>query len=380
MAAIVNENEIVLYGTVGEMMWEDSFTARDVVAALSQARGKDIAVRINSGGGIADEGVAIYNSLKAHQGKITVYVDGIAASAASIIAMAGDKVVMRTGSVMMIHDPLMLAIGNASTMEKSIEALNAIGDSMADIYSAKTGRPAADIRAEMKEELWLTPVEAKDKGYADDEEDEDAVEASAFDYRAYSRAPARIVAMSDARSWSNRLKAPRASAATIKERPLMADTTNEAAASEAEAATKAAVEAERERVAEIHDICARAGTVALASALIRDGSSVEQARARAEAEKSRITAIRQKVQAARASLGSAYDPSMADEFIASGASPEAVGNALLEKITATQQVRETRSQYATDDGMNAAARASIPAPQAIYAKRRESRARMPIAE
>ena len=92
---VLIDGEIILYGTVGESFFEDGFTARDVINATSKMRGKPLNVRINSGGGIADEGVAIYNTLKNHDGKITVYVDGIAASAASLIAMAGEVVTMR---------------------------------------------------------------------------------------------------------------------------------------------------------------------------------------------------------------------------------------------------------------------------------------------
>lgn len=373
MPAMVNDTEIVLYGTVGDMFWEDSFTARDVVAALSQTRGKDISVRLNSGGGIADEGVAIYNSLKAHSGKVTVYVDGIAASAASIIAMAGEKVVMRTGSVMMIHDPLMLTIGNADDMEKSKQALNAIGDSMADIYAAKSGRKAADIRAEMREELWLTPSEAKAKGYANDEESGAAAEASAFDYRAYSKAPQHIFALSDQKAWSNRLKAPRAPAATTQERkPPMADTvTKEAAAAEADAA----VQAEMNRTSEITEICAKAGVHAMAAALIRDRSTVDQARAKVAAEATRVTAIRQKCDAAKASLGDAFDPAIADQFIAAGTSPEAAASALLDKIVASQKAAPTRSQHSGDGG-HGDLKATALDTTAVYAKRKAARAQM----
>lgn len=378
MPALLNNSEIVLYGTVGEMLW-DSFTAREVVAALAQTKGKDITVRINSGGGIADEGVAIYNSLKSHSGRVTIYVDGIAASAASIIAMAGDKVVMRAGSIMMIHDPMMLAIGNAADMEKSKQALDAIGDSMADIYAAKTGRKAAEIRAEMRDELWLTPAQAKDKGFADDEEDGDTVEASAFDYRAYSRAPERIVALSDQRAWSNRLKAKRAEA-TTQETQHMSTVTVEAAAALAETESKKAAEAatstEASRAGDIAAICAEAGTPALAAKLIRDGKTVEEARAAARAEGERVSGIRAKVELARKSCPQ-IDAAMADKFIAAGTSVEAAGNELLDKLAAAQTV-QINNKHDADAGTQTATK--LESPSAIYARRRKARDGMPLGE
>lgn len=381
MPAIIQDSEIVLYGTVGDMGgwgFEESFSARDVVAALAQLKGKDVAVRLNSGGGIADEGVAIYNSLVNHTGDVTVYVDGTAASAASIIAMAGSKVIMRTGSVMMIHDPLMLAMGNAKDMEKAKAALDAIADSMADIYAAKTGRKPEDIRAEMREELWLTPSEAKAKGFADDEEDGETVEASAFDYRVYSKAPERVLALSDAKAWSNRLKAR--PTATTQETQQMADTvTKEAAAAQAEAESKKAAEAataaEATRAGDIVAVCAEAGTPALAAKLIREGKTVDEAKAAAKAEGERVTGIKQKVEAARKSCPQ-IDAAMADKFVKAGTSVEAAGNELLDLIVAAQSVPINNKHGADDQGITA----KVPNPTDIYASRAKARSSMPIGD
>jgi ATP-dependent protease ClpP protease subunit len=316
-------------------------------------RGKPLNVRINSGGGIADEGVAIYNTLKNHDGKITVYVDGIAASAASLIAMAGEDVVMRTGSVMMVHDPMMLSIGNADDMEKAVEALNAIGDSMAALYSEKTGRKATDIRAEMRDELWLTPSEAIAKGYANRTDAETAIEASAFDYRAYTKTPEPIMALSDSRAWSNRLKAPKA-AAGLKQEPPMADMiSKEAAATEAaalvkEASEKAATEAtktEQERTTGIIEACTKADVMAMAAALIKDGSTVEQAKARIDGAKG----IKEAVALAH-KQNQKIELSLADEFIAAGTSIETVRSKLFEKISAAEAAKPTRSAHQAKTG------------------------------
>lgn len=350
MDLIVN-GELVLYGSVGSDWFDDFFTARDVVSSLAQLKGKDINVRINSGGGIADEGVAIYNSLKNHTGTVTVYVDGIAASAASVIAMAGSKIVMRTGSVMMVHDPLMLAIGNADDMRKAIEALDAVGDAMADIYSAKTGRPAEAVRKEMRDELWMTAAEAKAKGYADDEDDSEAIEASAFDYRAYSRAPERIVELSDERTWSNRLRKVKAAAEPQpKGTQPMADTvTKEAAAAMAEAqakdaADKATTEA-TERAAQIVEACVKAEAPAMAASMIRSGSSLADVTARIEGAKE----IRADVAKARKACPT-LDANLADQYIAAGKTIEAVRADLFERMSAVQAAKPTRSQHQASTG------------------------------
>ena len=348
---VLSGEALILYGAVGESFFEEGFTARDVVNALAKLKGKDVAVRINSGGGYSDEGVAIYNSLKTHNGKITVYVDGIAASAASLIAMAGSEIVMRTGSTMMVHDPMMISVGNADDMTKAIEQLNACANSMADIYADKTGRKAADIRAEMREELWLTPDDAIAKGYADRRDDDEAIEASAFDYRAYAKAPERMVALSDKRQWSNRLKKPVASAAPQqKELQQMADTiTKEAAAalaetSATEAATKARTE-ESARTSAILAICAEAEALPMAAALITEGITAEQAKARISSAKE----IRAAVALARVTHPE-LEASLADQWIAGGRTIDSVRAELFTKMAGIEGAQQTRSSHQATSG------------------------------
>lgn len=197
---VLIDGEIILYGMVGDDGWAGGFTARDVISALASiGRGNPVNVRINSGGGYTDDGAAIYNALKAHRGDVQVFVDGIAASAASIIAMAGDKIIIRKGGVMMIHDPSAISIGTARDHAKSMEQLEAVASSMADIYAERTGRPLVDIRAEMAEEIWLNAEQAVAKGYADEIDDLDPLNPTAFNYAVYRNAPERIMAFSSAR-------------------------------------------------------------------------------------------------------------------------------------------------------------------------------------
>ena len=327
---VLVDGQIMLYGTVGETFFGDGFTARDVVNALAKVKGKDVSVRINSGGGIADEGTAIYNSLKNHDGKISVFIDGVAASAASLIAMAGETITMRLGSTMMIHDPMIFAMGNAEDLAKAIDALDTMGNSMAEVYAERTGRPVAEIRNEMRDEIWLTPDEAVNKGYADATDTTDAIEASAFDYRAYARAPDRIVALSDERHWSNRL---RITAANKPTEPHMTVKNTPEVAPTAEAAAATAIKAETERAAEISKICADAKLPALATVLISEGKTVEEAKARLEAEGERATAIRKQVESAR-SVCPQIEASLADELIAAGTSADGASTILLQRIAA----------------------------------------------
>ncbi|UGY15568.1 Clp protease ClpP [Bradyrhizobium septentrionale] len=138
MPSIARNGEILLSGAVGDGFSGEFFTYLDVVESLaSLGRSRDVTVRINSGGGSAADGIAIFNALDSHKGNVTVVVESIAASAASVIAMAGQKIVMRAGSMMMIHDPSALTLGNSSDHAKSVEMLETMANSMADIYAEK---------------------------------------------------------------------------------------------------------------------------------------------------------------------------------------------------------------------------------------------------
>ena len=200
MAVLVNDNEIVLTGTVGESYWGDGFTAVEVITALAKVgRDTDIVVRLNSGGGIATEGAAIHAALSAHKGNVDLVVEGIAASAASVIAMAGDKISMTLGSVMMIHDASTFAWGDAAELTKAVSALDTLSNAYASIYADRTGKSAAEMRDLMKAETWLTADEAVATGFADDaasaDNDNEPAEASAFAYAPHQHAPERFVAL-----------------------------------------------------------------------------------------------------------------------------------------------------------------------------------------
>ncbi|MCI0549757.1 MAG: Clp protease ClpP [Anaerolineae bacterium] len=391
------DNEILLYGTVGEAFFFDGFTARDVVNALAQMKGKDITVRINSGGGIADEGIAIYNALKMHQGKKTVSIDAVAASAASIIAMAGDEVIMRLGSIMMIHEPFMRTQGTADDHAKSVEALDVIAESMADIYASKTKSTRKAMRDVMREETWMTADDAVAGKYADRKDEVASLAVAAFDYRAYQNAPEPIVTLSDKEQWSYKLTSGTA-AKPSKEKTEMADNIDVAAVARAkaeadiraeqeakakaeaemkariEAETAAARKAEAERCAEINELCSKAGVSVMAATLIRDGSSVEDAKKRIESAKD----IRSAVELARKRCPE-IDENAADKYIAVGASIAQVRDDLFQKMVAYSG-QDTKGQHQPDlnNGKGGDKYGSIESPKLdyneIYSRRNKERA------
>ncbi len=217
MAVQILDGEMILSGMVGDDFWGDGFTSGQVVTALAQlGRNTDVTVRLNSGGGYATEGAAIHAALRAHKGTVTVVVEGIAASAASLIACAGDVVEMALGSVFMIHDPATFTWGTAADHELAIRQLESLGEAYAETYADKTGDPPATMRELMRAETWMTAQEAVDRKFADRlasaNDNTEAAEPSAYAYAIYAKAPERIVALANAKGW----KAPRSIPAAAK--------------------------------------------------------------------------------------------------------------------------------------------------------------------
>ncbi|MGK9463927.1 head maturation protease, ClpP-related [Streptomyces sp. G6] len=164
-AADPDEAEVMLYEEIGG--WFGS-TADELIAELRQVTAPRMRVRVNSPGGSVFEGIAIANALRSHPANVTVQVDGIAASIASVIAMAGDRVEMAPNTMMMIHDASGLAMGNAADMEEMAELLDVISDNIADAYAARAGGTRDEWRARMRSETWYLPEDAVDAGLADE--------------------------------------------------------------------------------------------------------------------------------------------------------------------------------------------------------------------
>lgn len=186
-------NEIYLYGTVGASWWdEDSFTAKSVRDQLSGLSGP-LTVRINSGGGIATEGQAIYTALRGYGDTVNIVIEGIAASAASLIAMAGDTITMSPGAILMIHDPAAWYVEGRGTEDDHLQAaqmLRVIANAYAGIYAKRAGITVDEARAVMRAETYYDGPGAVEAGFAtavDDDAEEQAV--AQFDYRIYQHAP-----------------------------------------------------------------------------------------------------------------------------------------------------------------------------------------------
>lgn len=189
-------NRIYLYGSVGGCWWdEDYFTAADVRDQLAGMSGP-LTVHINSGGGIATEGQAIYTMLVDYPDEVTVQVDGIAASAASLIAMAGDQIVMRLGSYMLIHDPAQPwteGRGTEADHLRLAEQLAVTSGAYADIYAQRAGISRDEARGVMKDETFLDGLACVEMGFATRYDGaSQAVVAAKFDYRIYAKAPAAL--------------------------------------------------------------------------------------------------------------------------------------------------------------------------------------------
>lgn len=213
MACTLDGQRLLLTGYVGAptiydengTAWMEGFTYEQVMARLAEAGDEtDLTVYLNSGGGFTDEGSSIRAALSERAGRTDVVVTGTAASAASLIAMAGATVSMASGSTMMIHDPSAMTIGTAEDHQKSIRFLNTTADSCAAVYAAKSGKTAAECREIMRREEWFTPESAVEAGFADEILDERAVMAAAFPYEAYAHAPAPLVEMAKENGWRGR--------------------------------------------------------------------------------------------------------------------------------------------------------------------------------
>lgn len=186
-------DEILLHGTVGED-WSAYFTAAMVIAALAQFPG-DVTVRVNSGGGNPFEGAAIHAAIKAHPGKVTMRVEGIAASAASLLVMAGDVIEMAEGATMMIHDPASVTVGTADDHRASATTLDAMADNYAAVYAARSGKTPEQAREIMKTEIYYTAAQAVAEGFADKIAGEEKAAPQMFDYSVYADAPAALMAL-----------------------------------------------------------------------------------------------------------------------------------------------------------------------------------------
>lgn len=162
------ERTISMFDVIGQDFWTgEGVTAKRVASALRNMGAGPVTVNVNSPGGDMFEGLAIYNLLREHKGEVTVKVLGLAASAASVIAMAGDEVQIARAGFLMIHNAWVLAIGNRHDLREMADTLEPFDRAMADIYAARTGDDQKAMAKLMDSETWIGGSDAVDGGFAD---------------------------------------------------------------------------------------------------------------------------------------------------------------------------------------------------------------------
>lgn len=179
-----DETEIMIYDVIG---WP-FISADDFVRALADITAKTVTVRINSPGGDVWDGMAIFNALKTYNGKVVTRIEGIAASMASVIALAGKEVQAYANTMYMIHEPYAFTAGNQYSLRELADILEKMSGQMIDIYSSNASPGKREIAQMMKDEAWLTAKEAKEKGFIDTVIDGKGAKAQ-FDLSMFSNVP-----------------------------------------------------------------------------------------------------------------------------------------------------------------------------------------------
>lgn len=168
-AIAAGDNVITMFEEIGEDFWTGGgVTAKRVAAQLRAIGDRPVIVQINSPGGDMFEGIAIYNVLREHPQDITVQILGMAASAASIVAMAGDTIEIGAAGFIMIHNCWVMAIGNRHDMRETADWLEPFDAAMRDVYAQRTGHKAEEIGKWMDDEAWMSGSMAIERGFADE--------------------------------------------------------------------------------------------------------------------------------------------------------------------------------------------------------------------
>lgn len=188
------EADVIIYDDIGkDSFWFDSFGVKDLDKELRELPDTVdlLNVRINSPGGSVFEGYAIYNRLRQHKARVVVYIDGIAASIASIIAMAGDEIIMGEASGIMIHKPWTCLCGDAKDMEETINLLDGLEEQMINVYKKVTGKDSTELRQMLAAETWLWGQDAVDEGFATrmSEDGETFAAAASLDKQWFAKKP-----------------------------------------------------------------------------------------------------------------------------------------------------------------------------------------------
>lgn len=186
--------EIILYAGIGQDFWGDGsmISAKQFSDELKKLDGtvNEITVRINSPGGDVFDGIAIYNRLKQSKAKIIVHIDGLAASIASIIALAGDEIHIGEGALYMVHLPWTWTMGNRMELDNTVNRLMDVEEQMISIYAKRSGLDRSEIKALLEAETWMDADDAIEKGFVDKKSEESVpIAASALESRWIHRKP-----------------------------------------------------------------------------------------------------------------------------------------------------------------------------------------------
>ncbi|WP_439874849.1 head maturation protease, ClpP-related [Bacillus mycoides] len=171
-SANTEETDLYMYGSISAYSWYDGISSSKVREQLKNVTAKTINVHINSGGGDVFESIAISNLLKNHSATIVVHIDGLAASGASVIAMAADKIVMPKNTMMMIHKAWTYAAGNAEGLRKVADRLDKIDTAVTESYTSRFVGEKSELETLLAEETWLTAEECQTFGFCDEISDE----------------------------------------------------------------------------------------------------------------------------------------------------------------------------------------------------------------
>jgi ATP-dependent Clp endopeptidase proteolytic subunit ClpP len=160
--------ELWIYEEIGEDFWTGGgVTAKNFQKELSALKVSQIDMHINSPGGAVFDGITIHNLVKQHPANVTTYIDGLAASIASVIALAGDQVIMAENALWMMHNPSGVVYGDSNDMRSMADVLDKVRESLIQTYSSKSGKSESDIIVLLDAETWMTAEEAMEAGFVD---------------------------------------------------------------------------------------------------------------------------------------------------------------------------------------------------------------------
>ena len=246
-----NNQELILDGPIASDTWWGDEVTPDLFREELKQHAGDLTVVINSPGGDVFAGLAIYNALVNHNGNVTVRVDGLAASIASVIAMAGDKIIMSPGSMIMIHRPSVYAAGTVDDMEKAKDVLTKIEEGITPIYAKRTGLSDEKIAELLEAETWMLADKAVELGFADEvseapekqKQDEGVQNAMGMNF-AFSMSAVKQADAKPMQSLAEQIKAKAEAEAAKAAEPAEETTTEPETKTDEPAAPEAAPEAE----------------------------------------------------------------------------------------------------------------------------------------